>query len=68
MEFVIGIFVGGLLYWLIFCYKKPSGTFVIDMSDVNKDVCRLELYENLNSIYSKKSILLKIKTIGNSQG
>lgn len=67
MEFVIGIFVGGLLYWVFFERKKPSGTFVIDMSDANKDVCRLELDENLNSIYSKKSILLKIKALGNSQ-
>lgn len=67
MEFVIGMFVGGLLYWVFFERKKPSGTFVIDMSDANKDVCRLELDENLNSIYSKKSILLKIKALGNSQ-
>lgn len=67
MEFLIGIFVGGLLYWLIFCYKKPSGTFIIDFSDPTKDVCRLELDEDINDIYTKKRILLKIKTFEISQ-
>lgn len=67
MEFLIGIFVGGLLYWLIFCHKKPSGTFVMDFSDPTKDVCRIELDEDINVIYSKKHILLKIKMINVSQ-
>ena len=67
MEFLIGIFVGGLLYWLIFCYKKSSGTFIIDFSDPTKDVCRLELDEDINDIYTKKRILLNIKTFENSQ-
>ena len=62
MEFVIGIFVGGLLFWLFIDRKKPSGTFVIDFSDPLKDVCRLELDESINDIYHKKNILLKVKT------
>ncbi len=63
MEFLIGIFVGGLLFWLFVDRKKPSGTFVIDFSDVAKDVCRLELDEHLDDIYGKKSILLRVRTI-----
>lgn len=62
MDFVIGIFVGALLCWLFAERKKPSGTFVIDVSDPAKDVCRLELEENINSIWSKKQIILKVKT------
>lgn len=62
MEFLIGIFVGGLMYWLIFERKKPSGTFVIDFSDSKKDVCRLELDEDINDIWFKKYIILKVKT------
>lgn len=63
MEFLIGIFVGGLLFWLFFDHKKPSGTFVIDFSDAAKDICRLELDEHLDDIYGKKSVLLRVRTI-----
>ena len=62
MEFLIGIFVGALLFYVFGERKKPSGTFVIDVSDPMKDVCRLELDENLNQIWSKKQIILKVKT------
>lgn len=61
MEFLIGIFVGGLLYWLFFEHKKPSGTFIIDFSDPDKDVFRLDSLD-LNDIYKKKRILLKVET------
>lgn len=67
MEFLIGIFVGSLLYWVFFERKKPSGTFIIDFSDPNKDFCNLELDEDLNSIYTKKYMILKIKTYDVSQ-
>lgn len=66
MEFVIGIFVGGLLYYVFCERKKPSGSFVIDFSDPNKDVCTLELEEHLDSIYSKKQIVLTVKIHGES--
>lgn len=62
MEFIIGILVGGLLYYVFCERKRPSGTFVIDLSDPVKDVCKLELDENLDSIYSKKHIVLNVKT------
>lgn len=63
MEFLIGIFVGGLLYWLFFCHKRPSGTFVMDFSDPRKDVCRFELDESLNSIYNKRRVVFRVRTI-----
>lgn len=62
MDFVIGIVVGIVLSYIFirFIKKKPSGTFVIDLSDPMKDVCRLELDENIESIYTKKQIILNI--------
>ena len=63
--FVIGIFVGGLMFWLFFDRKKPikpSGTFVIDFLDPVKDVCRIELDESIDNIYTKKEIVLRVKT------
>jgi hypothetical protein len=65
MEFVIGIFVGALLYWVFGERKKASGTFVIDLTDPEKDVCRFEMDENLNSICMKKQIFLNVKVYEN---
>lgn len=68
--FVIGLFVGGLMFWLFFDRKKPiepSGTFVIDFSDPMKDVCKLELEESLDSVYTKKEIVLKVETYETTQ-
>ena len=31
VEFIIGIFVGALLFYVFVDRKKPSGTFVIDL-------------------------------------
>ena len=61
MEFILGLLIGGLLFWLFFERKKPSGTFVIDLTDPAKDVCRLEFDESLNSIYTKKRIVFNVK-------
>ena len=67
---ILGLFVGmlvGVLLFYIFNKRKqqrPSGRFVIDFSDPMKDICRLELDEDLNSIYIKKSILLDVITLG----
>ena len=63
MEFVIGIFVGALLFYVFAERKRASGTFVIDLSDPAKDVCRLELDESLNNIYAKKQVIFKVKAI-----
>ena len=63
VEFVVGIVVGLILFFAFGKVKKPSGTFVIDLSDPEKDVCRLELEETLGEIYVKKNIILKVKSI-----
>lgn len=61
VEFLIGIFVGALLYYAFGERKKVSGTFVIDLTDPMKDICRIEMDENLNDIYEKKQILLNVR-------
>ena len=61
LEFLIGIFVGALLYYVFGERKKASGTFVIDLRDPEKDVCRLEMDDNLNDIYSKRQIILNVR-------
>ena len=62
MEFVIGIFVGGLLYWLFIGHKKPSGKLIIDFRDIDQPPINLKLDEHIDDIYRKKSILLKVET------
>ena len=61
MEFIVGIWVGLLLFYVFGVRKKPSGTFVIDLRDPEKDVCRLEMDDSLNNIYSKKQIILNVR-------
>lgn len=75
MNVLIGIFIGlyvGVLCSYIFVKikkskHKPSGRFVMDFSDPTKDICRLELDEDLNSIYTKKSIVLEIVAIDSQE-
>lgn len=62
MEFLIGIFVGGLLFWLFIDRKKPSGKIIIDFRDIAETPLTLRLDEHIDDIYSKKSILLKVET------
>jgi hypothetical protein len=62
MEFLIGIFVGGLLFWLLVDRKKPSGKIIIDFRDVSQTPLTLKLDEHIDDIYRKKSILLKVET------
>lgn len=68
MEWIIIAAIGGYLlgvWTTIFARKtKPSATFIIDCTDATKDVCTLELIENLNDIYQKKEIVVKVKTVG----
>lgn len=61
MEFIVGIWVGLLLFYVFGVRKKPSGTFVIDLRDPEKDVCRLEMDDSLNDIYAKKRIILNVR-------
>lgn len=73
MEFVIGVIVGFLIGVTSFKLytdkknKKVSGSFIMDFTDPMKDICRLELEESLDSIYSKKRISLNVITHENSQ-
>ena len=63
MELIIGLSAGILLGWFIASHRKPSGTFIIDFSDIDKDLCTLELDKTLNELYSKKGMFVRIKTI-----
>lgn len=73
MEFVIGVIIGFLIGATSFKLytdkknKKVSGSFIMDFTDPMKDICRLELEESLDSIYSKKRISLNVITHENSQ-
>ncbi len=60
MNFWLGVLVGILLCYVLEKRKKPSGTFVMDLTDPTKDVCRLEMDDSLNTIYTKKQILLNV--------
>lgn len=65
MELLVGIFIG-IAVTLLFSqirFKKPSGTFIIDLSDPMKDICNLELSETLDSISMRKRIRLNVKVI-----
>ena len=64
---IIGMVIGGGIIYFITLSElkprtKPSGTFVIDVSDPMKDICRFEMDESLESIYLKKQIILNVKT------
>lgn len=71
MEFLFGLFAGligvGICEYIAYKIKKPSGTFIIDFRDPEKDVCRLELDESIDDIYVKKEITLRVKTFDFSQ-
>ena len=64
LEFIIGISVGIILYYIFGNRKEILGVFVLDFSDPMKDVCRLELFHGPWSAYNKKYITLKVQTIG----
>lgn len=62
--FFLGLFTGIVVMIFVRKKPKPSGTFVMDFTDPLKDVCRMELSEDLNSIYQKKQIVLNVKAVG----
>lgn len=62
MEFLIGIFVGGLLYWVFIERKKSSGSFVVDLRDTASDQpFILNMNESLEDICMKRHIILDVK-------
>ena len=64
VEFVIGIGVGLLLYYVFGKRKVYDGDYIIDLSDPMKDVCRLELNDGPLSAWDKKHITLRVITYG----
>ena len=67
MELLIGVLVGALAFYTIQCLckkkTKPSGTFIVNMSDPEDETCKLEFDENLNDICTKKQFVLNVKVI-----
>lgn len=59
---LIGFILGFSLAILIFLKASLCGTFVIDMSNVDKDIYRLEM-GNLDDVPKKKYVTLKIKSV-----
>lgn len=59
---IVGLVIGVSIGYISNKRVKPSGTFVIDVSDPMKDICRFEMDESLDAIYSKKQIMLNVKT------
>lgn len=61
MDFVIGILVGAFLYWVFAERKSASGSFIINMTDPMDETFKLEMYDSIGEIYSKKKIFLNVK-------
>lgn len=59
MNFVVGIIVGLILYYVFGERKKISGTFFV--IDLGEGLCGVELSEDIGSIITKKEITLKVK-------
>ena len=59
---IVGLVIGFSTRYILNKRIKPSGTFVIDVSDPMKDICRFEMNESLDTIYAKKQIVLDVKT------
>lgn len=64
MEFIVGIIVGLILYYVFGERKKISGTFFV--IDLGEGLCGVELSEDIRSICTKKEITFKVKLDDNS--
>lgn len=60
MEFILGLIVGVVIMHFYRRPPQPSGTFVMDFSNPDEEFCKLVMDEDLNSIYTKKSIILRV--------
>lgn len=59
--FSFGVLLGIFLYWLTKTLtRKIGGRFVINQSDPLKDICTLELTEDLDEVIKHKELILKI--------
>lgn len=59
MDFVVGIIVGLILYYVFGKRKKTSGIFYV--IDLGEGLCGVELSEDIHSICTKKEITFKVK-------
>lgn len=59
--FILGVLVGGVLYYVFCERKKPSGTVIIDFTEAAESPITLKLSESVNSIYVKKHIMLDVE-------
>lgn len=59
--FVIGVICGIIASKIFQRFRKTIGTLIVDMSDPDKDIYRLEI-DNLDNIPKMKYILLKVET------
>ena len=66
MGFIIGVIAGviiGVWGYILTHKTTPSGTFIMDFSNPDEEgFCKLVMDEDLNSIYTKKEITLRIET------
>lgn len=58
--FIVGFVVGMLLYFRI---VHKSGTLIANVEDPDRDIYRLELDDNLDTLPDKKYIILKVKKL-----
>lgn len=59
MDFVVGIVVGLLLYYVFGVRKHISGTFVV--IDLHEGLCGLDVTDDFISIVNKKEVTFKVK-------
>ena len=59
MDFVVGIIVGAILYYVFGERKRTSGIFYV--IDFTEGLCGVELTDDITSISKKKEITLKVK-------
>lgn len=61
--FYVGSFIlGSVFSWIWYTIKSPNaGTLVINQSDSEKDMYRIEVAESLDKLPKRKRIYLKIK-------
>lgn len=57
------VFIIGFVFGYLVTKAKKVGTFTINYSDPEKDLCQLELTEDLDTIDKLRNVSLKIRVI-----
>lgn len=63
IEFIIGILVGAFLFWVFGERKRVSGSFTVNMTDPLDETFKIDFYESLGELCSKKYLYLKVKVL-----